>query len=125
MQYACGIDANSILKEKDLSKIYKGALVEQFVGQELLAAGGTENRKLYYWSRNKKNSSAEVDYLIVKEGKIYPVEVKSGPAGRLKSIHIYLNEIQNSSKGYVLSTAVYKKQLVNNLIFLPFYVNLD
>jgi hypothetical protein len=125
MQYACGIDANSILKEKDLSKIYKGALVEQFVGQELLAAGGTENRKLYYWSRNKKNSSAEVDYLIVKEGKIYPVEVKSSPAGRLKSIHIYLNEIQNSSKGYVLSTAVYKKQLVNNLIFLPFYVNLD
>ncbi len=125
MQYACGIDVNSILGEKDLSKIYKGALVEQFVGQELLASGGTENRKLYYWSRNKKNSSAEVDYLIVKEGLIYPVEVKSGPAGRLKSIHIYLNEIQNSSKGYVLSTAVYKKQLVNNLIFLPFYVNLD
>lgn len=125
MQYACGIDANSILKEKDLSRIYKGALVEQFVGQELIATGGSENRKLYYWSRRKKNSSAEIDYLIVKEGKIYPVEVKSGPAGRLKSMHIYLNEIQNSSKGYVLSTAVHKKQLVNNLVFLPYYVNLD
>ena len=124
MQYACGIDATSIMNEKDLSKIYKGALVEQFVGQELLAAGGSENRKLYYWTRRKKNSSAEVDYLIIKNGKIHPVEVKSGSSGRLKSMHIYLEEIENAETGFVLSPVIHKKQNVKNLIFLPFYSEL-
>ncbi len=124
MQYTCGIDANSIINEKDLSKIYKGALVEQFVGQELLAAGGSENRKLYYWSRREKNSSAEIDYLIIRNGKIFPVELKSGPAGRLKSMHIYLDEIENAETGFVLSPVLHKKQNVNNLTFLPFYSEL-
>ena len=124
MQYACGVDANSIIKENDLSKVYKGALVEQFVGQEILATSGFENRKLYYWSRNKKNSSAEIDYLIVKKGKIYPVEVKSGSAGRLKSMHLYLKEVENSTIGYVLSSSIHDKQLVDNLLFMPFYTKI-
>ena len=125
LQYACGIDANSIINEKDLSRIYKGALVEQFVGQELLASGGSEGRRLYYWSRMKKNSSAEVDYLIVKAGKIYPVEVKSGPAGKLKSMHLYLSEVNNADLGYVLSPTSHTKQLVSNLLFMPFYTRLN
>ena len=54
--------------------MYHGALSEQFVGQEFLSAGMD---KLFYWSREAKSSSAEVDYLIVKNNKIYPVEIKS------------------------------------------------
>jgi len=78
MQYHCGIHPSDILNEKDLSKVYRGALAEQFVGQEMLAAGGSENFKMFYWSRAKKSSSAEVDYLYVRNGKIFPVEVKAG-----------------------------------------------
>ena len=80
--------------------IYKGFLAEQFVGQELLAAGQNE---LCYWSREAKSSSAEVDYLIVREGEIVPIEVKSGVSGKLRSMHLLLKTYPNVSAGYVLS----------------------
>ncbi len=121
MQHVCGINPGELLKEKNLSNIYKGAIAEQFVGQELLAAGGTENEKVYYWSRAKKNSTAEVDYLILKDGVIFPVEVKSGPAGKLKSMHIFLNEHPDLKTGYVLSPVACKKQAVDKIIFVPVY----
>ncbi len=121
MQYNCGIYPPDILKAKDLSNVYKGALAEQFVGQELLAAGGSENFKLFYWSRAKKSSSAEVDYLYVKKGRIFPIEVKSGPGGKLKSLHIFLNEHPNIKKGYVMSPVVFEKQHVDRLTFIPVY----
>jgi len=121
MQYHCGIHPSDILNAKDLAVVYKGALAEQFVGQELLAAGGSENCKLFYWSRAKKSSSAEVDYLLVKNGKIFPIEVKSGPAGRLKSLHIFLKEHHNVTNGYVMSPVVFEKTNVDKLIFMPVY----
>ena len=121
MQYHCGIHPSDILNEKDLSRVYKGALAEQFVGQELLAAGGSENFKLFYWSRAKKSSSAEVDYLYVKNGRIFPIEVKSGPAGKLKSLHIFLDEHPNVEKGYVMSPALFEKQTAAKLLFMPVY----
>ncbi len=121
MQHICGINPNEVLKKKNLSNIYKGAIVEQFVGQELLAAGGTENLKVYYWSRAKKNSTAEVDYLILKDGAIFPVEVKSGPAGKLKSMHIFLDEHPDCRKGYVMSPVAFNEQDVKKLVFVPVY----
>ncbi len=121
MQHICGINPADVLNENDLSKIYKGALAEQFIGQELLAAGGSENSKVYYWARAKKNSSAELDYLFVKDGEVLPVEVKSGPAGKLKSMHIFLKEHPNSPKGYVMSPTVYDKQRVDRIVFVPIY----
>jgi len=62
------------------------AVAEQFVGQELIAYQNPYSRpSLYYWAREAKNSSAELDYLIQKQALIIPVEVKSGAVGRVKS----------------------------------------
>jgi hypothetical protein len=47
-------------------------------------------QELYYWHREARNSNAEVDYLIQKEGKIIPVEVKSGKKGSMQSLYIFL-----------------------------------
>jgi predicted AAA+ superfamily ATPase len=126
MQHLCGIDPNSVLNEKNILHIYRGALAEQFVGQELLAGetSSGENR-LYYWSRNKKSSNAEVDYLIVRDGIIYPVEVKSGPAGKLKSMHLFLSEHPGCGEGIVLSSSLTEKNTIDGLTFFPIYVVLD
>ena len=61
------------IREKNLNDIFKGAVAEQFVGQELLALSNyyTEG-KLYYWTRDAKNSNAEIDYLMVKNEEIIP-----------------------------------------------------
>ncbi len=68
-------------------------MTEQFVGQELLAYSNKYSEiELYYWEREEKSSSAEVDYLINVGGKIFPIEVKAGATGRLKSLQIFIEE---------------------------------
>jgi hypothetical protein len=81
-----GIDYNEALSHNNLLAIYRGQLAEQFIGQEIAAA---TNNQLYYWSRDAKNSNAEIDYLVLSEGKVYPGEVKDGPSGKLRSLHLY------------------------------------
>ncbi|MEI7421891.1 MAG: AAA family ATPase [Prolixibacteraceae bacterium] len=91
MNRVMGIDYNEALNHNNLLSIYRGQLAEQFVGQEF--ATSTSNQ-LYYWSRDSKNSNAEIDYVIALEGKIYPVEVKDGPSGKLRSLHVYRETYQ-------------------------------
>lgn len=121
MQSLCGVDPKESITATDLNNIYKGAVAEQFVGQELLAAGGSENHKLYYWSRPQKSSTAEVDFVFVRNSRIYPIEVKSGAKGRMKSLHILLEEHPEIEKGFALSSTFSKHQLVENIVFAPIY----
>jgi len=121
MQCNSGVSARDVMEAKDLSHVYRGALAEQFVGQEMYAAGGSENQRMYYWTRDKKSSSAEIDYLYVNSGNIFPIEVKSGLAGKLKSSHLFLGEHQNIETGYVMSPIAFEKQNVDNIVFIPIY----
>jgi len=118
MHHLCTLSLEKIATEKNLLSIYEGALAEQFVGQELRSIFGNE---LFYWSRTEKSSSAEVDYLIAKEGKIYPVEVKSGPAGRLKSMHLLLQKYPNCPEGFVISETPLATLPEHKLRFIPLY----
>jgi len=88
------------------------------VGQELLSAGQGE---LYYWARDAKSSSAEVDYLLDKDGGIHPVEVKSGASGRLRSLHMLLKKYPHCPSGYVFSCAHYSEIIEQKLVFVPIY----
>lgn len=74
-------------------KDYKGALTEQFVGQELLLSFYEfEDGQLYYWARESKSSNAEIDFLVQLRNEVCPVEVKSGKSGTMKSLHVFLAE---------------------------------
>ncbi len=46
--------------------------------------------ELYYWVRETKSSSAEIDYVISNGSDIIPIEVKAGKTGRLKSLHQFI-----------------------------------
>jgi uncharacterized protein len=71
----------------------EGSLAEQFIGQELISTSKPYlDNKLFYWVREEKNSNAEVDFIYQHNNKLYPVEVKAGKSGTLKSLHIYLLE---------------------------------
>jgi uncharacterized protein len=88
------------------------------VGQEMAVA---QSEPLYYWSRRAKSSSAEVDFLTVIKNRIHPVEVKSGPAGRLKSLHLFLQTYKKCGPGLIFSDNTYAELPEQNLIFLPLY----
>jgi predicted AAA+ superfamily ATPase len=118
MNYLCGIYKTDEYFNNDLLGIYRGAMAEQFVGQELAS---NRNGELYYWSRQAKSSSAEVDYIIALNDKIIPVEVKSAKAGSLKSIHQYLKEFPECTGAYVFSANKYSLLPEQKLNFLPLY----
>ncbi|MCX7046284.1 MAG: hypothetical protein NTX50_12460, partial [Candidatus Sumerlaeota bacterium] len=75
----------------------------------------------YFWARQSPSSGAEVDYLLTHRGAIYPIEVKSGVAGKLRSLHQYLREFPKCPKGYVFSCAPYSELPEQKLVFLPLY----
>ena len=122
MQSMAGANYSRLIEDKDLMGTYRGSLAEQFVGQEILAKiQGPEDVRLYYWCRYKRGSSAEVDYLMVDDGKIIPIEVKSGPAGKLRSLHLFIEEHRHSPLGIVFNTGNVQWLEEQRLHFLPIY----
>lgn len=118
MQHLCGLPVDIEIRQVDILDIHRGAMAEQFVGQEFLA-GGQES--LHYWSREAKSSTAEVDYLIVKESRITPVEVKSGPLGKQKSLRMLLNAYPECPEGFVLSGHPRLERASHKIAYLPLY----
>jgi uncharacterized protein len=102
----------------DLLALFRGAMAEQFVGQELTLS---QNEPLHYWARKEGSSAAEVDYLAVVDGSIYPVEVKSGPAGRLRSIQSFFTKYPSTHDALVFSTRPFEALPVQRLRFIPLY----
>lgn len=116
---ACGLDTETFFQE-ELMLINKGALCEQFVGQELLAyADCYEDIKLHYWIREKKGSLAEVDFVITFGTKIFPIEVKAGKTGWLKSLRSFIEE-KNCPFGIRISE--HPLSLEDKIFSVPFYL---
>ncbi len=118
LQRLCQVPAELELQQENLLAIYRGKLAEQFVAQELLAWHGSE---LYYWSRDARGSSAEVDFLAVKKGEIFPVEVKSGAGGSLRSLHLMLKKYPHCPAGLVLYSGIYRNLPEQKIVFMPLY----
>jgi len=92
-QRILGLDIAILLVENDVNIINKGNISELFVGLELLKNTSCyEKHDLYYWQRDKKNSQAEVDYVIQQQEKIIPLEVKAGTKGSMQSMYLFLQE---------------------------------
>ncbi|MCL2219280.1 MAG: ATP-binding protein [Chitinispirillia bacterium] len=92
-QNQAGLELSDILLGDAVTLINKGTIAEQFVGLELKKAlADTLQNDLFFWSRETPKSNAEVDYLVQKQGKIIPIEVKSGGTGKMQSMHIFLKE---------------------------------
>ena len=118
-QAMSGRPADEVLRETDLLATYNGALAEQFVAQELAASlGGSEP---HWWKRDAKNAQAEVDFMVAVGGKVQPIEVKSGAAGRLKSLHQLLKETPSVNDAVVLSSARFGELPDQRLRFIPIY----
>lgn len=113
-----GFNSDKTVPKQQLSSAWNGKLAEQFTGQELRASA---NDNLFYWVRDKRGSSAETDYLIEKDGKIIPIEVKSGKSGKLKSLHLLLKTFPNVQRAYVLTEDKYGEIQEQKIIFRPLF----
>ena len=87
------LNQNELTGLDNLVTANEGILAEQFIAQELLSIQPAFlNPELFYWSRQAKSSNAEIDFIFQYKNKIYPVEVKAGERGTLKSMQMYLYE---------------------------------
>lgn len=78
-----GISHQTILSGGD--SIFMGALTENYVASQIIAKGDN----LYYW---ESDYSAEVDFVIQRNGEIYAIEVKSGEHTKSKSLNLFIEK---------------------------------
>ena len=85
----------SSIKHAEAKNIFfsnKGGMAEQFVGQQLRASQTPlESPQLFYWQRTG-GRMGEIDYVVQHGNRVVPVEVKSGSAGSMKSLHQFMAE---------------------------------
>ena len=80
----------------DRTFLYKGAITENYIAQELTSKG----QSLYYWTSDR---SAETDFVLYSdEDGIIPIEVKSGNNVKSVSLNIYINKFKIISVGITM-----------------------
>jgi hypothetical protein len=120
-QSLLGLDLGSWLLQPEVEWLNKGALVEAFIGQEILAYSSLERKgDLYYWVKEEKGCQAEVDFLLQKNQAIIPIEVKSGKGSTLKSLQCFLQKHPSSPFGVRFSSQNTSKW--ENMYSFPLYM---
>ncbi|WP_226995285.1 ATP-binding protein [Candidatus Symbiothrix dinenymphae] len=118
-QRLLGLKLSDILLNDDFDTINKGGIAEMFVGMELLkAASCYEQTQLFYWTREERNSRAEVDFVVQVGDKIIPIEVKSGKTGKMQSMWQFLKEKQSE---YGIRTSLENFATYDNIRVYPLY----
>jgi len=47
---------------------------------------------LYYWENTAEGTRSEVDYIIVRDLKVMPIECKAGVSGKMKSLYEFMRQ---------------------------------
>lgn len=102
---ACMVDApaDQMLVQGNVFVEFKGALTEQFVLQQLVAAGVEP----FYWSNSR--TPAEIDFVIQSADRVIPIEVKAEENVRAKSLAQFVKD-NPGLKGLRLSMCGYADQ---------------
>ena len=127
VNYAANI-RKEYVTTSDLMDTWRGKAAEQIVAQELKSDSFDVGIKRNFWIRAKRGSSAEVDFVYQFDGKIIPIEVKSGHNARLKSLHEFIDETSHNiavrvwSGKYSIDEVKTQKNKTFRLINVPFYL---
>lgn len=95
--YLCetGLDISKWIADPPEEFVNRGRLAELFVALELKKSGSPlDDTPLYFWRRENKSGTAEVDFVVQHRNRPLPIEVKSGGKGSMKSLRILMDEKQ-------------------------------
>ncbi|HPS29938.1 MAG TPA: AAA family ATPase [bacterium] len=121
MQAMMNSDVTKWIIDPEEATKNNGAVIEAFVGQEILACSPAEKKsELFYWARTKRGACAEIDYLIEINDTVIPIEVKAGKSTKLTSLEIYLKEKPSVKYGIHLSQLNNDQR--NNIKTVPLYL---
>lgn len=97
-----GLDSETIVNGNTIFTEFKGALTEQYVLQQLII-----KHQMFYYS--KDNSRQEIDFLIQREGRVIPIEVKAEENLKAKSLRQFVAE-NKSEEVYRISMSDYREE---------------
>ncbi len=78
------LDADDVLYMVEELNEFKGGLAENYVNVQLMING----YRTYYWESER---GAEIDFIIQRDGRLIPVEVKSADNTRAKRLKVYMD----------------------------------
>ncbi|MDR2585953.1 MAG: AAA family ATPase [Prevotellaceae bacterium] len=126
VNYVAGIQ-KELFHVKDVADAWRGNIAEHIVGQELLSGNILFPDRRNFWVRNAHSSEAEVDFIIQHNNQIIPVEVKSGHNSKLRSLHLFMDEVDHTtavriwSGKFSIDKVVTPKGKTFYLYNIPFY----
>lgn len=103
--------AEDILYLNDELNDFKGGMTENYVCNQLTFNSYTS----YYWESER---SAEIDFIIQREGEIIPIEVKAAENAKAKSLKVYMNMYKPS---YAIKITGKNFGFENNQKTIPLY----
>ena len=109
--YQSGINASSFISSKRDNTL-SGIFFENFVANELIA----KEHKLFYW---KGRASAELEFIVESNNKLYPIDVKNGK-GTLNSLEKFANH-NKFEYAIKVSKNNYGYNSERKLLTIPFY----
>lgn len=127
LNYFAGVQFQ-ILQNPNIDDVFEGKISEHIVGQELLTLNPLPLHKNHFWVRDKKQSDAEVDYLISYNDLLIPVEIKAGKTGKLRSLMEFVDvsphpfAVRIYSGGLSIDKIKTIKGKEFQLLNLPFYL---
>lgn len=107
------LDASVLLQGAGIFEEFKGALAEQYVLQQIVAA---RDEVPMYWSPGK--ADAEIDFAVERASNLVPIEVKAEENLRSKSLRSYI-ERYKPAEALRFSLANYREQ--DDMINVPLY----
>lgn len=110
----CRLPRQALLDGDAVFASYKGALTEQFVCQELAAAGID---KTYYW--RDAGGRFEVDFIFERDARIFAAEVKAGTSVGSRSFSHFLDRHETQVHGLRYSLLPYRAEA--RLVNLPLW----
>ena len=126
VNYAANVQ-KEVFGAVDILDAWRGKIAEQIVAQELLALDSRVSNQRNFWVRNKKDSDAEVDFVLQYDSKVIPIEVKSGHNAKLRSLHLFMEEAPHDiavrvwSQPFSVDEVFTQTGKKYKLINLPFY----
>ena len=109
--YQSGINA-ALFVSNERENTLSGIFFENFVASELIAKG----HKLFYW---RGKASAELEFIVVSDNKLYPIDVKKG-RGTLNSLEKFSNH-NKFECAIKVSKNNYGYDAKQKLLTVPFY----
>jgi predicted AAA+ superfamily ATPase len=105
------LDKKILLEKNSILSEFKGALTEQFVCQQLKCF-----TEIYYWTA--PNATSEIDFVLQKENKVFPIEVKAEENLKAKSLKVFVEKFENKN---AIRTSMSKYKEEEWLTNIPLY----